>query len=535
MRYVFGENHLDCSCLYNQGVSAGFITQDNMDSKLAIPELNSGMIPAYWSEGYNLSKINQDEYGCYTNNYGDSYIPLVFACDIPKEGNYFVKVKVYAGNDIEEGLIFLGRRRLAKKLSLQKGDVYEETFLVNVSPIIPRTYSEPMADTTIDVTVIGDGLHLVSVEVSSAKVRTAYIAGDSTVTDQSAEYPYLPEKSYCGWGQMLSAFLKSHMAVSNHAHSGLTTESFRSEGHYKILIDRIKKDDICLIQFGHNDQKLDSLKANEGYKDNLNRYIDEIRSKGAIPIIVTPLARNSWKGNDGSYNDLLSEYAKVCKEICKDREVALIDLHQKSMECIKALGCEKAKKYFYPSDFTHSNDYGAYLFAQYVYEDLVKQGLVIEEEYDEWIQLSTNRSVEIPKECSDRLNPNEVVLFDNLDRPDDLLTRSEAFEMAIETMRFFPTNVYNDMFDDVIGHETYAGSIECAYQNGLIPASLIEDNRICPRKIITGQELWEVLKLAYRSRRDDALDENQILGNDFKYQEGIKRIEAAEICRKLKI
>lgn len=535
MRFLFGEGQIDSSCLYCEGKEPGFITQENMDGKLAIPELNSGMLPAYWSENYKLTHIKHDEHGCYTDGFDEAFIPLVFACDVASEGNYYVNVKVFAGCDIEDGLIFLGRRRLVAKLSLSKGEVYEETFLVNVSLIIPRTYTDPMADTTIDVTIVGEGLHLSAVEISEADVKTVYIAGDSTVTDQCTEYPYLPERSYCGWGQMLSAYLKNQMAVSNHSHSGLTTESFVSEGHYQILKERIKKDDICLIQFGHNDQKLDSLKADEGYKDNLNTYIDEIKAKGAIPVIVTPLARNSWKGNDGSYNDLLSEYARVCIEVCENRDIALVDLHQKSMNFVQSMGCEAAKKYFFPSDFTHSNDFGAYLFASYVYEDLMKQNLVTKTTYTEWIPPVSMREVKIPSECANRSNPNEVVLFENLEREDDLLTRVEAFEMAIVAARFFPTNVYNDMFEDVIGHETYAGSVECAYQNGLIPSSLVEDNKIFPERNITGKQLWEILSLAYKSRRNDPLDEKKILGESFKFEDVITRKEAAEICRKLKI
>ncbi len=70
-----------------------------------------------------------------------------------------------------------------------------------------------------------------------------------------------------------------------------------------------------LIQFAHNDQKLDELKAQEGYRRNLLRYISECRGMGAFPVLVTPIARNTWKGNDGTYNDLLEEYAAVCVSV----------------------------------------------------------------------------------------------------------------------------------------------------------------------------------------------------------------------------
>ena len=48
--------------------------------------------------------------------------------------------------------------------------------------------------------------------------------------------------------------------------------------------------------------------------------------------------------------------------------------------------------------------------------------------------------------------PAAEVLFNDLERPEDMLTRAEALPMMIQALKFFPTNVYNDMFDDVIGH-----------------------------------------------------------------------------------
>lgn len=45
----------------------------------------------------------------------------------------------------------------------------------------------------------------------------------------------------------------------------------------------IKPGDFFLIQFGHNDQKLEYLQAKKGYQDNLIRYIREIREKEAYP------------------------------------------------------------------------------------------------------------------------------------------------------------------------------------------------------------------------------------------------------------
>ena len=90
--------------------------------------------------------------------------------------------------------------------------------------------------------------------VSPVNIPTVYIAGDSTVTDQPAEYPYNATSTYCGWGQMFPQFFNTGIAVENHAQSGSTTEDFKNV-NFTAFKDKIKKGDFLIIEFGHNDQK----------------------------------------------------------------------------------------------------------------------------------------------------------------------------------------------------------------------------------------------------------------------------------------
>ncbi len=512
----------------------GFLTEENRNAykELQIVELNHGMEPSYWCQDEILARICQDERGCFLDWQKDGGMPLTFVQEV-SEGNYKVTVDLCADQE-EEVFVCLGRRRMIYREPLQAGETVTVSGLVNVCPVIPRTYTTAMEDKTVDVTVIGKGVHVSSICIEPWEGRTLYIAGDSTVTDQSAAYPYYPWNSYCGWGQMLSAYLKEQMAVSNHAHSGLTTESFRTEGHYQVLIDRIQKGDICLIQFGHNDQKLAELKAYEGYKTRMLTYISEIKEKGGVPVIVSPLARNSWLVS-GEYNDLLEEYADACRDIAAEQHIPFLDLHQLSMSFVTRHGREDAKRFFFPSDFTHSNDYGAYLFAGYVYEEMKAAGLLEAEPYKQWIPAAVFPEIVIPKEYADKKNPFDQNLFADLERPEDALTRVEALEMVIQTMKFFPTNVYNDMFEDVIGHETYAGTVECAWQNGLIPESMICNHKFLPQKKVTGEEFIAILLNGYMSRKtiDEAGKEK--LKEKVLLQKEIKRKDAVELCRQMQI
>ena len=523
----------------------GFVTEKirREQELLRLPELNSGFEPVWWYQDEDITQLEMREEGCLiadcigTNGAGKNYdgkewestgrrIPLLFKADVKKEGNYRIKVSLTGCAEMEtEVLLFLGRRHLAWKGILQYGQRQMVEGIVNVSAIVPRGKTEMYPDTTVDIALIGKGAALSGVQIEAVECPVIYIGGDSTVTDQSADYPYAPGASYSGWGQMLSAYLDSRIAVSNHAHSGLTTESFREEGHYAILYDRLKAGDYVLLQFAHNDQKLDHLKAEEGYRENLDRYISEIRKKGAYPILVTPIARNTWKGLDGSYNDLLAEYAEAVKRLGAQRKVPVVDLHAASRAFVLIKGLEAAKQWFYPNDFTHSNDYGAYQAAGWVAQGLAgfagKTGLdgepeVADEEssaaytgladfvrrggFGCWVPGNDCRVPEIPDEMKGKSAPAAEILFENLERPDEPLKRAEALPMMIQALKFFPTNVYNDMFDDVIGHEWYAGAVECAWQNGLIPPEMTEEGKFLPEAEITMAEFLAMLMNGFRGR-----------------------------------
>jgi lysophospholipase L1-like esterase len=356
---------------YEPGLGYGFFTEKSAKSShsLSLPELNTGFVPA--PEFQQEIQIKQDDMGCYVDSQSLlAQIPLSFKGDVSNQGNFLLTITLYSEEE-EEVLLFVGRRQLVFRGNLKPKEEWSGSFPVSVCDFIPRGETDRFSHQEVEVTVISKSVHMKKLKVETRLGKTIYLAGDSTVTDQSAEYPYTPSLSYGGWGQMLPAFLDGVYGVSNHSHSGLTTESFRTEGHYNILMEQIKSGDICLFQFGHNDQKLDHLKAPEGYRVNLIQYIKEVREKGAIAVLVTPLARNSWAEDGSVYHDLLKEYAEEVVSLGRAMSVPVVDLHGKSMELIKEYGLEGSKQWFYPLDYTHTNDYGAWKMAGYVFKELV--------------------------------------------------------------------------------------------------------------------------------------------------------------------
>lgn len=572
--------------LYNPTLGYGFVTENNRNEnpQLQISELNSAFEPQYWLSGTEFTSIKQIENGCYIDD--ERKLPLTFKLDVPQQGNYNVKVTIKADIDSKDLMIFSQRRRcMARGIDINAAEVYEALFTVNVCDIIPRGKLEVYTDKTIDITVIASRPMLTSIEVTQVTVPTVYIAGDSTVTDQSAAYPYDPATSYSGWAQMFPLYFKPGIAISNHAHSGLTTESFRKEGHYAIVEKAIQPGDFFFMQFAHNDQKLSHLGATTGYADNLRTYIDEIKAKGAFPVIVTPVSRTTWRGNDGGFNDLLIEYANACKAVGLEKSVPVLDLHAKSVRFITTVGLSDSTRYFYPKDWTHSNDYGAYLMASFVVEEIDKIKVTSVKDYIRFVKEGWAPPMEIvmPQPPQDYDNKTAATTafkseFTDIDdcsqkmiieqlvaqgiiandskqfRPNEAITRVEVLNMVIKAVKFIPTNVYNDMYEDVVGHEWYAGTVECAHANGIVDSALLSNKRFKPNQEVTNEELISFCVNAYKSRKKLKNSAKQIktknisawalpyvqiaiaqglIADDFEPNKTVLRKEAAQMIKKL--
>ena len=132
-------------------------------------------------------------------------------------------------------------------------------------------------------------LCVLSFESNCGRTLRVYLVGDSTcaVKELAGQNP---ER---GWGQLFQPLFDGSVRVENHATNGRSTKSFRDEGRWGAVYDKLQPGDYVFIQFGHNDQKQnDSTRyaAPERYAGNLRRYVRETREKGAIPVLLTPIA-----------------------------------------------------------------------------------------------------------------------------------------------------------------------------------------------------------------------------------------------------
>lgn len=198
-------------------------------------------------------------------------------------------------------------------------------------------------------------------EKEEPAITTIYLIGDSTMADYTGDYDI--DKDYMktrfpvtGWGQVFQPFMVSDslhalnnliktdsIFVDDRARGGRSTRTFFQEGRWRSVYKGLKKDDIVIMQFGHNDAAKnyeERYVSIEGYKEFLRLFVSQTRQKGALPIILTPVARNyPWK--DGKLENVHGEYDQAPKDVAKELDVKLIDLNLKS----RVLFTKKGKDY----------------------------------------------------------------------------------------------------------------------------------------------------------------------------------------------
>ena len=180
---------------------------------------------------------------------------------------------------------------------------------------------------------------------SQKRPITIYIAGDSTAANK------LPGKRpETGWGEMLQKhFDEKKVRVENHAQNGRSTKTFISEGRWQAIVAKLKKGDFVFVQFGHNDQskeKGERYTPPEDFRKNLLRFINDVRSKKANIVLLTPVMRRKF-GKEGNFIDQHpAEYPEAFRTIAKEQHLPLIDMHRKSEAVIKRYGIEGSRSLF---------------------------------------------------------------------------------------------------------------------------------------------------------------------------------------------
>lgn len=215
----------------------------------------------------------------------------------------------------------------------------------------------------LEVKKIGD-------EVSTKP--TIWLGGDSTVCNY---YPLEPANkgAITGWGQVLPFYLTNDINIRNYATSGQTTQWFREDGAFDGIVEQIKPGEYFICQLGINDR---NKILNSQFKANLEYFVDQIRSKGGIPILVIPQGRADGFSVDpqGNLTHGVSGWASLygtIRLVAFEKDVLLIDNAALSSAYFVSIGEAETRKLY--ADNTHPNYYGALELARIITEDIKRQ------------------------------------------------------------------------------------------------------------------------------------------------------------------
>lgn len=217
-----------------------------------------------------------------------------------------------------------------------------------------------------------------------------FITGDSTVKNEDKN-----KDGMWGWGsQAYTVFNNKKITCVNAAKAGRSTRTYLNEGRWDRVYNSLQPGDFVLIQFGHNDiggidkDKERGVIASADdtchvYKSALTgqyelvysfgwylkKFIQDVREKGATPILVSLTPRNKW--TNGKIERRNDTYGKWYRQVAAETGVDFLDLHNITADYLdkKCGSKEKASEYF-NHDHTHSSLKGAQMNAKNIAKGL---------------------------------------------------------------------------------------------------------------------------------------------------------------------
>ncbi|MFI1773412.1 rhamnogalacturonan acetylesterase [Thalassobellus citreus] len=311
---------------------------------------------------------------------------IYFSVKLP-EGNYKVDVVLRGKKSSTTTIKAESRRLMLKEQKLDKKETFKYSFVVNVrTPRIDGANKINIKDREkyylnwddkLTLEFLGNPI-IQSLKISSvSSIKTVFLAGDSTVTDQDLE-------PWASWGQFFTNYFTKDVVITNYAVSGSSLSSFKSRKRLEKIISVMQAGDYLFIEFGHNDEKI----KGEGngawglYTNLLKEFITKARNKGGIPVLVTPTQRRAFN-SDGTLKPTHGDFPDAMRKVAADLQVPLIDVTKMTTNMYESWGAETSRKAFvqYPAntfpgqkkelkDNTHFNSFGANEIAKCVIQGI---------------------------------------------------------------------------------------------------------------------------------------------------------------------
>lgn len=243
-----------------------------------------------------------------------------------------------------------------------------------------------------------------------------------------------------GWGFFAQQYFdKERITVENHALGGTSSRTFYTK-LWPAVLEGVKPGDWVLIELGHNDngpydhgrarasipgigtdsmvvtiQETGVVETVYSYGEYMRKFIRDVRSKGAYPVLCSLTPRNSWD-DATTITRKRDTFTKWQQEIASEMQVPWVDLEGTTARKFESYTPWKVNYMFY-LDKIHTSELGARTNARSAAEAIAAcEGLALKEYL---------LPLELPKEKFVREKGKPVVFFTgdstvkNEDKDDD--------------------------------------------------------------------------------------------------------------------
>jgi lysophospholipase L1-like esterase len=239
-----------------------------------------------------------------------------------------------------------------------------------------------------------------------------------------------------GWGFYAHEYFdENKITVENHALGGTSPRTFYTL-LWEPVLEAVRKGDYVFLELGHNDNgPIDSIRARSSYRPDgklevredsisiynkvtkaqetvytfggyMRRFINEVRAKGATPVLFTLTPRNDYEpDNPKRIQRKLADFTPAIFAIGKETNTPVIDLNDISATKLEQYGPWKTNYHFY-LDKIHSSAYGARMNAASAAEGI----LASDDPQLAFLKTCLNDKV-IPKRCDQNRQAGKPMVF----------------------------------------------------------------------------------------------------------------------------
>ena len=198
-----------------------------------------------------------------------------------------------------------------------------------------------------------------------------------------------------GWGYFMHEYFDpAKITVENHALGGMSSRTFYNQLWGDVL-KGVRPGDWVIIELGHNDNgPYDSGHARASipgigdeslavviketgkrdtvytYGEYMRRYVRDVKSRGAFPVLMSLTPRNAWDDADSTVITRVdSTFGLWARQVAEAENVPFIDLNDITACKFERFGKEKVKTMFY-LDRIHTSEFGARVNAESAVEGI---------------------------------------------------------------------------------------------------------------------------------------------------------------------